>query len=573
MNFNNCASLVRACLLMLIAFAASAAFAQQDATQTAQNIAQDPVLRAMKLEMDRSKNQLKLENMERPYYLEYNIIDVDFYTAEAAFGAVRTEQRQHVRLLRAVVRIGDYKRDSFFGSGEGTVDLMPIDDDEHGLRQELWLTTDTAYKAAVESLTRKEAALKQFEGEQSPDDFSHEPVAQYIAPAAKIEFDANMWRNTLQSATALFRKDAELQWLQAQVQFVGQTRYFMNSEGTVVRQPEFAYLVNVSGETQASDGMRLDRSRSWVVATPRELPSAADVRAATEKVITTLADLRKAPIVEDEYHGPVLLKADASSSVFARLVGASVQGRKPRPGATSRTVGEYASSYKSRVLPDFLSIVDDPTTTTFSGRTLLGSYQYDDEGVKARSVSLVDKGELVNYLVGRQPIRDFPNSNGHGRASGPQTPVPTMANLFVRNLQPQTFDALKQKLLSICKDRGLEYGYIVESVGSGPGNPDLLYRVSAKDGHEELMRGAEFHQLDARALRNDLIAAGDDAHVDNRLESVPLSVVAPSVLFGDLEIKRTSQGKDKLPDYPPPALTTGDQVNPKPGATSGAKPK
>jgi TldD protein len=557
---------------MMLLFS-GAAFAHQDAAQSSANISQDSVLRAMKVEMDRSRDKLKLENMERPYYIEYTIVDFDFFTADAAFGALRTEQRQRVRLLRAVVRIGDYKRDSFFGSGEGTVDLLPIDNDEHALRQELWLTTDTAYKAAVESLTRKQAALKQFEGDQGPDDFSHEPVSQYIGPVAKLEFDANGWRNTLQSATALFRKDPELQSLDAQVQFVGQTRYFMNSEGTVVRQPEMSYLVHISGETQASDGMRLSRGRAWVLATPQELPGADEVQAATEKIITTLADLRKAPIVEDEYHGPVLIKADAASNVFARLVGASVQGRKPRPGASSRTTGEYASSYKSRVLPDFLSIVDDPTTTTFSGRRLLGSYQYDDEGVKARSVNLVDKGELVNYLLGRQPIRDFPNSNGHGRASGPLAPIPTMANLFVRNLQPQTVDALKQKLISICKDRGLEYGYIVESVGGGPGNPEVLYRVSAKDGHEELVRGAEFHQLDVRALRNDLIAAGDDAHVDNRLEVVPLSVVAPSVLFGELEIKRSSQGKDKLPDYGPPVLKAGDQANPKPGTAAGAKSK
>jgi TldD protein len=531
------------------------------------DVSQDPVLRAMKAEMERSKEQLRLETMQRPYYIEYNILDLEIYGAEAAFGAVRAEQRQHARLLRAVVRIGDYKQDSFFGAGEGSVDLVPVDDDVAALRQQLWLTTDRAYKAAIESLTRKQAALKQFEGEKLPDDFSREPVSQLIAPVAKLEYDPNAWSETLKSVSALFRKDTDLESLGAQILFRAQTHYFMNSEGSVIRRPETAYVVNVSGSTQAADGMRLDRGRSWVVATPRELPAANEVREATEKLIVTLQSLRAAPIVEDEYHGPVLLKADAASGIFAQLVGVSVQGRKPRPGTTSRTIGEYASSYKSRVLPDFLSVVDDPTATNFGGRSLLGSYPYDDEGVKARPVDLVQRGELVNYLLSRQPLRDFPNSNGHGRSPGPSPAVPAVGNLFVRTSQPQTFDALKQKLISICKDRGLEYGYLVESVGPGS-NPNQLYRVWAKDGHQELVRGGEFNKLDVRALRNDIIAAGDDPNVDNRLEAVPVSVIAPSILFGELEIKRSSLGKEKLPDYPPPALKLAEQPKAKSATTA-----
>ncbi len=530
-------------------------------------IAQDPVLRAMSGELERSKAKLQLENMQRPYYLEYSISDADQYMSEAAYGAVRAEQRLHLRLVRVVVRIGDYKQDSYFGNGQGTIDLAPIDDDELALRHQLWLATDRAYKAAIESLTRKQAALKQFEKEQLPDDFAREAPVQHLAPAARLEFDAHSWRELLASATALYKKDPELQSLEARLFFTAQTRYFMNSEGTVVRQPSTQYVVGVSGTTQAADGMRLERSKSYVVANSAELPKLATVRADAEKVIATLAALRAAPIVDDEYRGPVLFAADAAGDTVGRLVAPNLAGHRPQPGATTRTIGEYATSYKSRVLPEFLSVTDDPTVTTFAGRSLVGSYGYDDEGVAAQEVKLIEKGELLRYLLGRQPIRDFPHSNGHGRGSGPAAPRPAVGNLFLRSSQPQPFEALKQKLIELCKERTLPYGYLVESVAADLA-PQAMYRVWAKDGRQELVRGAAFHQLDARALRNDVIAAGDDLRVDNRLDATPNTIVAPSLLFGELEVRRSNQAKEKLPDYPAP----GQMLAEKPASKAGAAP-
>ncbi len=540
-------------LFRRLVFVATLCAASFTAAQTAPA---DPVLQAMQAELERSKAQLRLEQMERPYYIEYRIIDEDDYAADASFGALRAEQRQRGRILRAVVRVGDYKQDSYAaGSGDGTLELAPTEDNILALRHQIWLATDRAYKAAIESLSRKQAQLKQFENEKRPDDFSKEQPSQYLGPVAQLQFDAAAWRVTLKAASALYRADQEVQDMEARVLFRAQTRYFINSEGTVLRQPTTMYIVSVNASSQAGDGMRVDRAANFVVATPKELPSQADLRVATEKLIATLASLRKAPVAEDQYRGPVLLKADAATSIFARLVGGSVLGRQPRPGTTSRTVGEFASSYKSRVLPEFLNITDDPTIETFGGRTLLGSYHYDDEGVAAKAVGVVEKGELVNYLLGRQPIRDFPSSNGHGRSAGGQSPGPALGNLFIKSAPATSFAELKRKLIDMCKDRGLAYGYVVESTGNGF-NPQVAYRVYVNDGHEELVRGAEFYQLDTRALRSDLIAAGDDPQVDNRMDQVGNSIIAPSLLFGELEIRKTSAARDKLPDYPAPGNAT-----------------
>lgn len=190
----------------------------------------------------------------------------------------------------------------------------------------------------------------------------------------------------------------------------------------------------------------------------------------------------------------------------------------------------------------------------FQGHSLVGSYEVDSDGVRAAPVTVIDQGILVNYLMGRQPIRDFPASNGHGRAAPGVFPQPGLGNLLVRASQTATPEELKKRMLEIVREQDKPYGYFVETLG--PGNsPRLLYRMWQKDGRQELVRGAVFNELDVRTLRNNLIAAGNDPLVSNRPGGYPTSVVAPSVLFDELEVKRADTSKEKLPEYPPPALT------------------
>jgi TldD protein len=205
------------------------------------------------------------------------------------------------------------------------------------------------------------------------------------------------------------------------------------------------------------------------------------------------------------------------------------------------------------VLPNFMTLIDDPTMKEFHGKSVVGNYAVDSEGVKAQAVNVIENGTLSNYLVGRQPLRDIPSSNGHGRAAPGSFPGPTLGVLVVKSSEAQTPAALQQKVIQMVKDQDKPYGYRVETLG--PGNsPRLLYRVYAKDGHEELVRGAVFNELDIRAIRNDLIAAGNDPLVSNRGGGAPSTIICPSLLFGELEVKRADTSKDKLPDYPPPPL-------------------
>jgi hypothetical protein len=300
--------------------------------------------------------------------------------------------------------------------------------------------------------------------------------------------------------------------------------------------------------------MRLERSPYYSTGSLKELPSPETFQADAVKMVETLKALREAPMVDEEYRGPVLFSNDAASDVFYGMIGENVVGRRPKPGDSSRTEGDFASSYKRRVLPNTLSVIDDPTMKTFDGKTLIGSYEIDDEGVKAEKVSVIENGELINYLIGREPIRDFPASNGHGRAAPAQPPLPSMGNLIVASKQPLSPEEIKKKLLDICRQENKPYGYRVETLAGY--SPRLLYRVNASDGHEELVRGAEFNELDARALRNDLIAVGNDPLVSNREGQIPMTVISPSILFDEIEVKRTDAKNAKLPEYPPPDLTS-----------------
>jgi predicted Zn-dependent protease len=518
--------------------------------------ASDPILRALRVELARSKAQLKMDNVDSPFYIEYRIFDVEQFDASAAFGALRDQNRTRIRLIRAVVRLGDYKVDSFINAGQGISDILPLDNDELAIRHAVWLATDQAYKRASEAFSNKKAMLKQLNVDQPVDDFAQAAPAVSIEPVAKLEVDPAKWTKMLEAATGAYRNDSQIQSFMASLNFTALSQYFVNTEGTITRNGSAHYQLVLSASEQAHDGMRLERSPQFTSNHIEELPSPEEFQKDALKLVEDMKTLREAPVVDEEYRGPVLFSNDAATDMFFDLIVPNILGRRPAPGRPARTVGAFASSWKARVLPDFISVVDDPTMGTFGGRGLGGSYKVDDEGVQAAPVTVVDKGTLLNYLIGRVPIRDFPGSNGHGRASGSGNTAPAPGNLFFRPSKTSTREELKKQLIDVCRTRGLKYGYYVDTLGPRLA-PRMLYRVWTDDGHEELVRGAVFNELDIRALRSDLVAAGDDPLVSNRAGLPFMTIVSPSVMFDELEVKRADNTNEKLPDYPAPSFAAG----------------
>jgi hypothetical protein len=324
----------------------------------------------------------------------------------------------------------------------------------------------------------------------------------------------------------------------------------VNSEGTIVRKSASSYQESVGVGTQAADGMRIDRSYATTGVALSDLDSAEAFDKHAVGLIASLSELSKAPVVEEEYHGPVLLSADASTDVLRALLARGVAATRPRLGTEARTNGPFASSYHTKVLPEFMDVVDDPTMKTYDGRNLAGAYAVDDQGVPAQAVKLVTAGRLENYLLGREPVRDCPNSNGHARAPLMGPPRPTIGVLKITAENGLSDEELNKKLLALGKDRDLKSVYFVQTMG-GPTTPRLLYRVSP-DGKRELVRGAQLDDLDQRALRSSIEAAGKDMWVSNTLGEVPDTVLAPALLLNDGTVKRANEKHEKLPFYPAP---------------------
>jgi len=553
----------RRVLPLILAFVAAAPVFAQNAAQPAQPAAtradaeHDPVLRAMLAELERSEAHLQLPAMQKPYFIEYRIDDVTHYAASAAWGALTGEDETHARIARVTIRVGDYKSDSSSARGDGSVEITSIDDSPMGIRFALWSATDEAYKAALNAWAQKQADLKTVQTPPQADDFSHQKPTIYLGPVIPLSLDRDEWKQHIVEGSGLCLTDPtakayanEVEESRGEVEGMVRTEYLVNSEGTIVRTSTPEYRAEVAVEGQAPDGMRLERSLSVDGRDAAGLGSADRFHHGVLSILEGLHALEQAPVMGDEYNGPVLFSASAAARSFDQLFAHSVTANRPELGSTSRTTGSFATAYQTRVLPEFLKMVDDPALTEFDGRELLGAYAVDDEGVPAQAVTLVDQGKLVNYLIGREPVKDIPASNGHGRAAPAGPARPTIGVLQIQATSGLSEDDLTKKLIAMGKDQGLDSVYLLQTKGGSEAR--TIYRVKVADGSRQLVRGARTADFDLRSFRSGIVAAGTDAHVDNIYGAVPTTIIAPALLFDDVTVERTQTRNEKLPYYPPP---------------------
>lgn len=528
-------------------------------------LADDPMLAAMQVELAREQASLLLPGMQQPYFIEYRLDDIARYEVVANYGALTREEDVHQRVVRVTVRVGSYEHDNSSAKGEGTAQLAPEDNNPEALRYALWLATDDAYKTALRAYSSKQASLKQFEQERREADFAHAKPTTHIAPLQHLELDRDEWRRRIVEASGLYAAAPEVrsfadavQYSTANLRAMAVNSTLVNTEGTVTRDGYSGYSANISVGGQASDGMRLGRENGSTATTAAQLESWPAFRKRVLDDLQSFNQLRTAPVVAaEDYHGPVLFSGDAAADVFNRLFVPNIEADRPEPGTTARTTGPYNSSLHSRVLPELLSVTDDPTRKTFDGQQLLGAYAVDSEGTPAERVDLVTGGKLQAYDIGREPVRDFPASNGHGRAA-PGQPAHARAGVVLitpaRALSPAEMDA---RLLALAKEQNRDV-YFVETL-FGELSPRVLYLVHP-DGTRQLVRGASFDELDARSLRSSIVAAGGTPYIAQSLGAIPQTTIAPEILFDDIGVKRASEEQQKLPYYPPPPVATGAAI-------------
>lgn len=556
----------------------------------------DPLLAAMRDELARSRG-LKVTTLEAPYFIEYTIEDGDSFEVSASLGGLVSQRHTRFRLPEIKVRVGDYKFDNtdYYGSGYhfGTrydIERFPIENSYPVLRRYLWLATDSAYKSAVEAISRKRAALKNVTVSEPLDDFAKAEPVKRILEIRHTALDEDGWSARVRSLSGIFDSYPAVKASSVELS-AGQTaHYYLNSEGTEDRTPDNLIYLLARGQAQAADGMIIHDAVMFQSQDLNRLPAEPELRRGITALAANLSALAAAPKGED-YSGPVLFEGQAGAQLFAEVLGANLAlTRRPvmEPGRNGFVLtSELEGRQGARILPESFDVVDDPTQQEWRGRTLFGTYPVDREGVVAGPLALVEKGVLKNFLLTRQPVTGFSGSNGRARlpgSFGANSAAPS--NLFVRAKDTMPAADLKKKLIDMCRQRNKPYGMIVRKMdypssasfeevrrmmtGTQSGShqvsaPVLVYRVYA-DGREELVRGLRLRSLNARSLK-DIQAAGDDSNVFDFLNSqapfaliggasyvAPSCVVAPSVIIDDIEMRPVEEELPKLPIVPAPEM-------------------
>ncbi len=564
---------------------------------TGQQQQDDPLLRAMKDEIKRVSSLIRL-GLDPPYYTEYRVEDTVSHSIMAVLGALVAENDSAFRVPSVQMRVGTASfdntdhifSDAFVGNRYDPGQL-PLDNDYLAFRQVFWLATDRAYKTAEESIARKRSSLKNMSQPDAQPDFSQVPAAHLILPVERKPFASASWKSEVIRLSALFDAYPKVFSSGVEIQNSQSTNYVVTSEGTALRTPEDLTYIRASGHGLAPNGSQVRDALVFQAFSPDGLPSedvlTREIKAVGEH-ITALSD---APAGE-AYDGPVLFEAPAAAQLFGQLLGDNLKiTRRPisDPGRPSRySPSELESKVGSRILPDWMDVVDDPTQTQYQGHTLLGHYLYDMEGVAPQPLTLVEKGVLKSFLLTRTPVlKDYPGSNGHARMTGSYgTRSPGFGNLFIRVSQTTPAADMKKKLIDLCRAGNKPYGILIRKLdypstasieelgqvaqaagGSHAVVPPLLAYKIYPDGREELVRGLLFHGVSTRSLK-DIVAASDENYVFDLIDSnapfalvgagtftTTAAVIAPAVLFEELELEPAKEETLKPPIVPPPALT------------------
>jgi len=567
--------------------------------------ADDVPMKAMRDEIARSKN-LQLAGLSKPYFVAYRIQDMDTTTVVASLGSLLSSQTVRTRVLHVDLRVGDYKLDntnfmSFATRQVGGLnhsEQIALDDNYQEIRRHIWLSTDSQYKGAVELLTAKQAALQnQSHGDDLPD-FSQEKPNKYFEAHKPAAIDVSALEATARLVSAVFRRMPEIQSSQVTITVHNVYTRYLNTEGTEYTLFDPDTSVEIKATTQAEDGIPIDDSEMVFFNSPAEI-AAGDLTARARQIVPRLEKLRTSGTL-DRYNGPVLFEGEAGAEVFAQsFAPALVAARTPvtdNPRAqefleqmtTRLGSGTLVDHIGGRVLPDFITVVDNPKIEAFQNKPLTGTYAVDDDGVPTRVNTVVESGILKMVLNARTPVSGATQSTGsHFGVSAAPT------NLILTTTKSSTQQELRRILLERAKARGSDYGIVVRRAGGsagefiqaamaamaqggGPVGNNMLEVVKLySDGREELVHGLQLQSMTAASFK-DIVAVGDQPVVystvfipgfsslmmvglsgdASSIGGFPVaSYVVPSLLFDDATLKRASGPFPKSPVTAPPPLT------------------
>jgi TldD protein len=528
------------------------------------------------LQSELQRNMRVLAEQPVPaYYAAYRLHDTRTTQVLASFGAIDRSDEQRQRLASVEVRVGDYTLDNTHPM-RGDVRAMsprlmqvsvPLADDEKPIRLALWRATDRSYKQASEALTRvRTNVAAKVQDEHPAPDFSREERQEHHGALAAYTLDTQAWEGRLRRVSAVFSEDPQILRSQVSLTVEADNRYYVNSEGSRIVTGEVGSRIFIQGVTKAGDGMELPLYASYFATTTDGLPDEARLVADVREMVALLGRLRAAPLV-DPFSGPAILSGRAAGVFFHEIFGHRVEGNRQRNVDDGQT---FTRRVGQPVLPEFLSVVFDPTLKKAGEVELMGHYLYDDQGVRGQRVTVVDRGILKTFLLDRAPLTDFPRSNGHGRAEPGFLPVSRQSNLQVTSSRAVSRDELMNRLRDEARSQGKPFGLLFDNIeggftttGRGSPNafnvlPNVVYRIYTDGRPPELVRGVDLIGTPLAAFGK-IIATDDRIDVFNGVcgaESggVPVSAFSPSLLVSEVEVQKKVQSQETAPILPAPPL-------------------
>ncbi len=535
------------------------------------------LLRSLQEELDRNYTILKQKGDPPPYFLSYEVTEQEGYSLGATLGATTSLQHDNSRRLDVCVRVGSRKLDNYhrvrgdrirFTSGN----LLSLDDNPKAIKPRLWLETDRVYRGAVERLIkiRANTQVKAAEEDDS-DDFSVEESNLYTSPPDRLKFSPDQWVARLKKLSAEFGKHPAVLTSSVSLTAQTETKYFVNTEGTRLQYGRGFARIVIAANAKAADGTDVSLGETFEAVDPSGLPADDKIRAAIEHVATDISGLLRAQEVEP-FVGPAILSGRAAGVFFHEIFGHRVEGHRQKDETEGQT---FTKSVGTSVLPAFLSVVFDPTRRKVGSVDLNGWYEFDDEGVKARRVPVVEEGVLKTFLLSRSPIKGFSRSNGHGRRQPGLEPVSRQSNLIVESSRQVSGQRLRGMLVDEIKRQNKPYGYYFEQVTSGftmTGRaslqafkvvPVVVYRVFPDGRPDQLVRGADIVGTPLASFSR-ILATGDRPEVFNgycgaESGSVPVSAVSPALLISEIEIEKKQKSQDRPPLMPAPMSAGGGE--------------
>ncbi len=554
-------------LFLLIVGAAFAALGREVAA--VQENSCSLLLSAMRAELERALRGLAKAD-PKPYFISYSAYDQETTALDASLGAIMSSRTGRARTADVIVRVGDQQLDNTHGTAFSSIqsEFLPLGDDRDAISRVLWRLTDSSYKRAAADYLNVKArlAVRAEDDDKSPDFSQESPHVRVEMSSARPLPDLSVWEDRMRRCSRTFGKYPELYASSMLFQVERIQSNFVSSEGTSLSQPSRFARIVIQAETRAADGMDLARGEVMQSTIPERLPDDAEILGRIEKIASDLRALRTAPIAEP-FDGPALLSGEAAAVFFHEVLGHRLEGNRQRNDQEGQT---FTRKVNEQILPEFLSIVSDPTLRELNGTTLTGAYDFDQEGVPGSRIVMVENGILKNFLMSRMPIRNFHHSNGHGRAQPGRMAIARQSNLLVLSSRTVRDSELRQRLIDEARRQGKPYGlYFENTIGgftitqrSSPQAfqllPVMVWRVFIDGRPDELIRGVDVVGTPLAALRSILIT-GEKLSIFNGMcgaESgyVPVSAAAPAMLLSNLEVQKRSQSRVRPPILPPPGF-------------------